>query len=164
MKIKPENKKAVFLFTILLLFQLGSCKNRDSTQSTLYRHNKPLIKNKPVLVIHSGEGKTYTITPRLLKGLHLYSFKTGLGDRQRGYLLKDIFYRIGITSAVKIKIFSRGARPYQFDWKDVIDSKKGIMLSQTHRNTFKIISSNKKVLPRDKWLKHCYKILVFTGK
>lgn len=94
------------------------------------------------------------------------SFKTGLSDVQKGVLLYLVLQKMGIYEAQKVILKGIGSPPVEILWKDLIDENKKILISITHRGTFKVISGNPELIRRKNWQRHLRRIdvIIKQGK
>lgn len=86
------------------------------------------------------------------------SLKTGLSDIQKGVLLYLVLQKMGIYEAQKVILKGIGSPPVEILWKELIDKDKKVLISITHRGTFKVISGDPELIRRKNWQRHLRRI------
>jgi hypothetical protein len=97
-----------------------------------------------------------------LKDLRQDSFGTGLEDQQAGYYLRDVIKLAGIPKGRTLTLYGRGDSPKKLSWTDIENRQNKILLGLTHRGTIKVVAANAKIMNRDAWVRHLYKVEVTT--
>ena len=97
-----------------------------------------------------------------LKDLTQDSFGTGMADQQAGYYLLDVVKFAGISKGRTLTLYGRGDSPRKLIWPDIENPQNKILMGLTHRGTIKVIAANAKIMNRDAWVRHLYKIEVVT--
>jgi len=109
------------------------------------------------------DGATYrTVRWDDLKGLTQDSFGTGMEDQQVGYYLMDVLKSVGLPGGHTLILYGRGDSPRKLNWRDIENPENKILVGLTHRGTIKVISRNQKIMNRDAWVRHLYKVEVAT--
>ncbi len=109
------------------------------------------------------DGAAYrTLRWDALKGLKQDSFGTGMEDQQAGYYLMDVLKSVGLRKGRTLILYGRGDSPRKLTWRDIENPENKILVGLTHRGTIKVISGNAKIMNRDAWVRHLYRIEVAT--
>ncbi len=131
------------------------------------------VESSPVRKIAGEEVNVYvnnalyrSFSVDFLSDLPETSFKTGLSDVQKGVPLYLVLQKMGIYEAQKVILKGIGSPPVEILWKDLIDENKKILISVTHRGTFKVISGDPELIRRKNWQRHLKRIdvIIKQGK